>query len=168
MVRIEPIQLSGGDRHFRGASLIKPRHSVIAGSLLAVSILVGLGFWFGPGLVATNRVVSVYSRLLMASFDGDLNKVRSLCSKRYLAGHRLELAPEGGVIGFPRGIHKNFKVWMNGGNVWLCPTNRIGPVYQFVREGGNWKFDGPVGLLRSGGELLPVMDNGNDLTGSLP
>ena len=63
-------------------------------------------------------------------------------------------AHEGGIVGLPRNIHKNFQAWRQGPNVWLCPTNRVGPVYQFVRESGSWRFDGPVGILRGRGEFV--------------
>ena len=69
----------------------------------------------------------------------------SLCTARYLQAHPLAVAAEGGIIGVPRNINKNFKAWREGPNVWICPTNRIGPVYQFVFENGAWRFDGPVG-----------------------
>ena len=38
------------------------------------------------------------------------------------------------------------------------PTNRVGPLYQFVFEAGAWRFDGPVGLLRGRGEVVPLAD----------
>jgi hypothetical protein len=57
------------------------------------------------------------------------------------------------MVGFPRNIHKNFQVWSEGDEVWLCPTNRVGPVYRFVLEGASWKFDGPVGVLKPGGQV---------------
>jgi hypothetical protein len=83
-----------------------------------------------------------------------LNAARSLCSSRYLQNHPLALAAEGGIVGVPRNINKNFKAWREGPNVWICPTNRIGPVYQFVYENGGWRFDGPVGILRPRGEIV--------------
>ncbi len=66
----------------------------------------------------------------------------------------LAVAAEGGLIGFPRNINKNFKAWREGPNVWICPTNRIGPVYQFVFENDDWRFDGPVAILRPWGEIV--------------
>ena len=83
-----------------------------------------------------------------------LDAARSLCTARYLAAHPLAVAVEGGLIGFPRNINKNFKAWREGPNVWICPTNRIGPVYQFVYEDGIWRFDGPVGILRAWGDFV--------------
>ena len=83
---------------------------------------------------------------------------RSLCSTRYLKTHPLAVAAEGGLVGIPRNINKNFKAWREGPNVWICPTNRIGPVYQFVFEDGGWRFDGPVGILRPWGEMVPMSD----------
>jgi hypothetical protein len=83
-----------------------------------------------------------------------LSVARSLCSAGYLENHPLALAAEGGIVGIPRNINKNFKAWREGPNVWICPTNRIGPVYQFVYENGGWRFDGPVAILRPRGEIV--------------
>jgi hypothetical protein len=83
-----------------------------------------------------------------------LNAARPLCSRRYLQTHELKVADEGGLVGIPRNINKNFQAWREGPNVWICPTNRIGPVYQFVFEDGRWRFDGPVGILRARGEMV--------------
>jgi hypothetical protein len=87
-----------------------------------------------------------------------LEAARSLCSARYLRTHTLALAAEGGLVGIPRNLNKNFKAWREGPNVWICPTNRIGPVYQFVFDDGGWRFDGPVGILRAWGEMVPMAD----------
>jgi hypothetical protein len=87
-----------------------------------------------------------------------LRAARALCSARYLQTHTLALAAEGGLVGIPRNLNKNFKAWREGPNVWICPTNRIGPVYQFVFENGGWRFDGPVGILRAWGEMVPMSD----------
>jgi hypothetical protein len=83
-----------------------------------------------------------------------LDAAKSLCSTRYLQAHPLALAAEGGLRGFPRNINKNFQAWRDGPNVWICTTNRIGPVYQFVFENGAWRFDGPVAILRPWGEIV--------------
>ncbi|QEH36266.1 hypothetical protein OJF2_48260 [Aquisphaera giovannonii] len=88
-----------------------------------------------------------------------LAMARGLCSRRYLASHALEFSPEGGLVGLPRAIDKNFAAWREGPDVWICPTKRTSrerPVYRFVREDGRWKFDGPVAILRPGGEILPA------------
>jgi hypothetical protein len=87
-----------------------------------------------------------------------LAAARSLCTARYLQAHPLAVAAEGGIIGIPRNINKNFKAWREGPNVWICPTNRIGPVYQFVYEDGAWRFDGPVGILRAWGDFVPTSE----------
>ncbi|WP_422930334.1 hypothetical protein [Singulisphaera sp. PoT] len=102
------------------------------------------------------RVVSLYTDLLAAANRQDLEGVRAVCSARYLKGHEIVAAAEGGVAGLPRNIHPNFQTWWQGSNIWLCPTNRTGPVYQFVRERGDWRFDGPVGLLRGLNEFYPL------------
>ncbi len=83
-----------------------------------------------------------------------LDAAKELCSAAYLKSHELKVAPQGGLVGIPRNINKNFKAWQEGANIWVCPTNRIGPIYQFVPEDGRWKFDGPIGLLRPHGEII--------------
>jgi hypothetical protein len=119
-----------------------------------VAVLLGvLAFevlWTRP----VRRSVRTYNRLIDAANRQDLAEARRLCSARYLRTHDLEPAAEGGLVGLPRNIHKNFQAWRQGPNVWLCPTNRVGPVFQFVREGDDWKFDGPVGLLLPRGEMI--------------
>jgi hypothetical protein len=77
-----------------------------------------------------------------------------LCSSRYLSTRSLSLGPEGGIGGLPRTINKNFQAWREGPNVWICPTNRIGPVYQFISENGHWRFDGLIAILRARGEII--------------
>ena len=91
--------------------------------------------------------VRSYTNLIAAANRQDRAAARSLCSARYLSTNALAPAPSGGLVGLPRGIHKNFRAWREGDSILLCPTNRVGPVYRFVSEAGAWKFDGPVGLL---------------------
>lgn len=98
--------------------------------------------------------VRAYTALISAANQGDLQSVRDLCSTRYLRRHHPTLAAEGGVVGLPRTIHKNFRAWRHGSYVWICPTNRVGPIYQFVPERGLWRFDGPIGLLQPGNQVL--------------
>jgi hypothetical protein len=83
-----------------------------------------------------------------------LDAARLLCSKRYLTEHPLKLAPEGGLVGIPRNLHKNFKAWSEGNDVLICTLNRVGPVYRFVHEDGRWRFDGLVGILPSRGKMV--------------
>jgi len=83
-----------------------------------------------------------------------LEAAKSLCSKHYLETHTLAVARGEGLVGIPRNINKNFQAWRQGPNVWICTTNRIGPVYQFVYEAGRWRFDGLVALLRARGEIV--------------
>jgi hypothetical protein len=112
-------------------------------------------------IIATRPVrqaVSTYLALMDAADHGDIDAVRRLCTDRYLASHDPEPARGGGVVGLPRNIHKNFRAWRHGQNVWLCPTNRVGPLYQFVFEHDSWRFDGPVGILRPRGEVIPYAD----------
>jgi hypothetical protein len=104
------------------------------------------------------QAVAAYTDLLVAANRQDLDAVRRICSARYLATHTLKPAAEGGVVGLPRNIHKNFQAWRHGPDVWVCPTNRTGPIFQFVREGDRWRFDGPVGILRGRGQVVRYED----------
>ena len=90
-----------------------------------------------------------------------LELARALCSTGYLSRHPLALGPEGGIVGLPRAIDKNFEAWRKGPNVWICPTKRtntLRPVYQFIREDGVWRFDGPAAILRPWGEVVPTAE----------
>jgi hypothetical protein len=110
------------------------------------------------------QAIQAYSELVTAANRPDLSTAERLeaarpyFSARYLAAHELETAREGGLVGLPRYINKNFQAWREGDAVWLCPSNRIGPVYQLVKEDGRWKFDGLVGLLTSRNVLVPAAD----------
>ena len=121
---------------------------------LIVTALVLEIVWTAP----ERSAVETYHELISAANRGDLAAAEKLCSHRYLAEHPLKEAPEGGMIGLPRGIHKNHQAWRHGRNVWFCPTNRIGPIYQFVPERGSYLFDGLAGMLESGNLIVPVDD----------
>lgn len=144
---------SGGD-----ASTPRRRRSwIIAGVLLVVSLIAALA----AEINATRPVreaLTAYTALLDAANRQDLDAVGRLCTRRYLEGHPPSPAREGGVVGLPRNIHKNFRAWRHGPHVWVCPTNRVGPLYQFAFEAGAWRFDGPVGILRPRGEVIPQAD----------
>ncbi len=98
--------------------------------------------------------VIAFTELLAAANLGDLPRARALCSSRYLAAHPLQPSEEGGIVGLPRNMHPNFQAWRDGPYVWICPTNRVGPIYQFALEVEAWKFDGPIGLLRGRGQII--------------
>ena len=87
-----------------------------------------------------------------------LSAARALCSTRYLQEHPLALAPEGGIINIPRNINVHFKAWREGPNIWICPRDRVGPVYQFVFESGRWRFDGLIAYMGRYGEIVPASD----------
>ncbi len=127
-----------------------------------VAVIVAVLAYFAISTRETRRAVRTYARLTAAVNAQDLEGVRLVCSRRYLGVHKLAKAPEGGLVGFPRSIHKNFQAWREGAAVWLCPTNRVGPVYQFVEEDDQWKYDGVVGLLRSGGQILLLSDEARE------
>jgi hypothetical protein len=121
----------------------------VAAAAAVMALVVGLAAWTAP----TRGAVAAYTALIAAANRQDLSTARSLCTPRYLNAHELRAAPDGGLVGLPRNIHKNFQAWRNGPNVWLCPTNRVGPVYQFVFDSGAWRFDGPIGVLAPGGRV---------------
>jgi hypothetical protein len=83
-----------------------------------------------------------------------LDAASERCSARYRRAHPLVPAPNGGLVGIPRFINKNFKAWRDGPNVLVCPRDRFGPVYQFVFEDARWRFDGPFGELLPSGVLV--------------
>jgi hypothetical protein len=125
---------------------------VLAG-LAAAALLTSPTIRFVRSLAMTRGGMAAFTALVASANAQDVEAVRSLCSRRYLGSHAIERAAEGGVVGLPRNIHKNFQVWTEGDEVRLCPTNRVGPVYRLVREGDAWKFDGLVGRLVAGGRL---------------
>jgi hypothetical protein len=87
-----------------------------------------------------------------------LSKARALCSTRYLQHHPLALAAEGGILNIPRNINMHFKAWRQGSDIWICPRDRVGPVYQFVFEDGSWRFDGLIAYLGRYGEIVRSSD----------
>lgn len=142
--------------------MTRARPIIIAVSV--VSLLIAGLAWE----IITTQPVRGAVRSLAALFTianrPDLNETerlaaaRELCSAGYLATHPLAVADEGGIKGIPRNIDKNFRAWRQGANVWVCPTNRIGPVYQFVYERDDWRFDGPAGVLGPQGEFHPASE----------
>ena len=119
------------------------------GLAIAVGLIAAVAAW-AVWTKPVRQSVTAFTELLGAANRQDIDAARRLCSDRYLNTHDLQPAAEGGIVGLPRNIHKNFQAWSHDGDVWLCPTNREGPVYQFVFEQGTWKFDGPIGLLKWG------------------
>jgi hypothetical protein len=117
-------------------------------------IVAGLLAWPAARFVRSTRMthggLAAFKGMIDSANAGDLATVRVRCSRGYLESHPIQAAPEGGVEGLPRVIHKNFQVWAEGDQVRVCPTDRIGPVYRMVFEDGVWKFDGLAGLLGSG------------------
>lgn len=127
--------------------------------LIGAAVVVGIAAVIVGEVVLTapvRRSLQTYAQLITAANRQDVDQARQLCTDRYRRTHSLETAPEGGLVGLPRNIHTNFQAWRHGANVWICPSNRVGPIYQFVYEAGAWKFDGPVGLLRPRGVIEPM------------
>jgi hypothetical protein len=142
---------------------VNPRTRKILLVAVAATLLVaGLGY----EILATRPVrgalrtfsdqVAIGNRLDLPQ-NTRLALARALCSSQYLSRRPLALGAEGGIVGLPRAIDKNFEAWREGPNVWICPTKRtntLRPVYQFIREDGTWRFDGPVAILRPWGEVV--------------
>ena len=122
------------------------------GIVVAAAVLAFEVWWTTP----VRNAVRTYTELISAANQRNLAAARSLCTDRYLKTHDLKLAEEGGMVGLPRNIHKNFQAWKEGEEVWLCPTNRVGPVFRFVDVAGRWRFDGVVGQLMPGGRVEPM------------
>lgn len=123
----------------------------VLGLVGAVAILLAIAGAEAYLTSPVRQAVRTYSELITAANQGNLEHARMLCTQRYLSKHNLRPAPEGGLVGLPRNINKNFQAWRHDQFVWLCPTNRVGPLFQFVHEAGLWKFDGPIGLLQPRG-----------------
>ena len=134
----------------------RSRNLLIAGAV--VSVVAALA----AEVVATRPVrgaVRAFFELIAIANREDEERIeaaRPYFSSRYLASHPIQPAAEGGLVGLPRSIHRNFQAWRQGDEIWLCPSNRVGSVYRLVEEGGRWRFDGLAGLLQSGNVLVPV------------
>jgi hypothetical protein len=141
----------------------RTRSFFVAGPVVLV-LLVGLAYEIvatGPVRGALRTCAELFTLANRPDLQPDerIAAARALCSRRYLQTHKLDVADDRqGLVGIPRNLNKNFNAWREGANVWICPTNRVGPVYQFVLEDGSWRFDGPVGILRPGGIVIPMAD----------
>jgi hypothetical protein len=131
------------------------RWGAVCGIVALISAVLG---YLAVSTWETRKAVRSYTQMTVAVNAQDLDALRKLCTRRYLSVHTLSPAKEGGVVGFPRMIHKNFQAWREGEAVWVCPTNRVGPIYQFLVEDGQWKYDGVIGLLRSGRQISILTD----------
>jgi hypothetical protein len=133
----------------------------VRAGLITAGVVALLVAGLAAEILATRPVrqaLTAYTALLAAANRQDVPAVRGLCSARYLQTHSPRPAPEGGIVGLPRNIHPNHRAWRHGDAVWICPTNRVGPIYQFILEGDAWKFDGPAGILRGRGEVITGLD----------
>jgi hypothetical protein len=143
--------------------MIRSRSFIITGAVVLI-LLGGLTYEIlstGPvrGAVRTCSELFTIANRPGLRPEERIAAARALCTRHYLQTHKLDVAGDGqGLVGIPRNINKNFKAWREGPNIWICPTNRIGPIYQFVYEDGSWRFDGPVGILRPWGEIVPMAD----------
>ena len=113
--------------------------------------------------------VRTYTELFTVANRQDLEPSRAarrgaaLCTERYLQTHSSAVAARARGSSASRATStRTSRPGGEGPNVWICPTNRVGPVYQFVLEDGAWRFDGPVGILRPWGEIVPMADLARD------
>lgn len=123
----------------------------VLGAVVVLMILMAALVWEFQRTASVRGSVRSFSALVSAANRGDVGAVRRLCSRRYRAAHPITLAPEGGVVGLPRNIHRNFQTWDRETEVWISPGNRVGPVYRMVRNGDTWVFDGLAGYLAPDG-----------------
>jgi hypothetical protein len=129
--------------------------------ILAAVVLAGLGSY--AEIVRTRPLrqgVATLYKLVAAGNREDLEAARRHCTARVLRESPPRIEGGGGVTGLPRSIDPNFKAWRHGPEVWVCPTDRVGPVYRMVEEGGAWKFDGLVGYRQADGEVVPRLEPG--------
>ncbi len=105
--------------------------------------------WIAAVVTAPERdALRTYTRLVTAANRGDVEAVQGLCTTRFLSENPPRLADEGGLVGLPRAIHKNYQIWRSGRDIHICPSNRVGVVFRMVRSGEAWLFDGLVGVTR--------------------
>lgn len=135
----------------------RSRNALIAAVVIAVAVA-ALAFEVVTTRPVRGAVRSFFELIAIANRDDDqrIEAARPYLSSRYLATHPIQAAEEGGLVGLPRSIHRNFQAWRQGDEVWICPSNRVGSVFRLVEEGGGWRFDGLVGLLQSGNVLVPA------------
>ncbi len=134
----------------------RTRGRIVAVSIAtALLLLAPLAIREARALWATRQALACYTRLIAAAAGQDLPTVRRLCTRRFAAERGLQPAPGGGVTGIPQAIRRRYRIWLEPGGreVRLCPLDRYGPVYRFVREDGTWVFDGLAGELTPDGRF---------------
>jgi len=139
--------------------LVSPRSQSIRRFLLGLAILaalLGLGVFEYLRTAPIRKGVGAFTQLIQAADQGNAVLAARFCAPGYLARHPLVKNEEGGLRGLPRSIHKNYTAWRQGPNIWICPTNRFGPVFQMVPDGPLWLFDGLAGELLPGREFVPA------------
>jgi len=141
------------------------RHRNILIGAACVAVLAGGLLYEAVATRPVRRAVRAYFELISIANRPDLDDesraraARPFFSDRLLADHPIQAAPEGGLVGLPRSISKNFQAWRQEGDVWICPTNRVGFVYRMTEDAdGRWRYDGLVGLLQSRNVLVPISE----------
>ena len=97
------------------ASVLGKWGAIGAALVMALMIVV----WLELSTRETRAGISAYTRLTAAVNAQDIEAVKKLCSVRFLEKHPIKTASEGGLVGFPRYIHKNFQAWREGPSVWV-------------------------------------------------
>ena len=124
-----------------------------AGAVVVAGLLASPAGRWARSQMMGQRAMLAFVKLVGAGNAQDLDAARSLCTSGYQARNPLEVSRGGGIVGLPRNIHRNYQVWREREDIYICPTDRVGPIYRIVKESGTWKFDGPVGILRPGGRF---------------
>src|SRR3954462_2325104 len=91
-----------------------PGHRLRGAWFLGVTVTLLLAAALTAEVLATRPVrqsLTAYTALLDAANRQDLDALSRLCTGRYLRAHPPRPAREGGVVGLPRNIHKNFQAW---------------------------------------------------------
>jgi hypothetical protein len=137
--------------------MTRPRLVLISATVV-LSLLGGLAYEVISTQAVRGAVRTCSELFTIANRDGltdsqRLTAARALCSSQYLQNHPLAVAPEGGIVNIPRNINMHFTAWHEGPHIWICPRDRIGPVYQFVFEDGRWRFDGLIANMDRYGQI---------------
>jgi hypothetical protein len=96
---------------------------------------------------------AVYTKMVAAASRDDAEAARAYCSTLLKDVDVADLAK------LPTRFERSFKAWQEGETVLICPTDLGGTLYQFVNEGGAWKYDGPIGTMTAEGKVIRTREN---------
>ena len=112
--------------------MTRSRSLIIAGAVVLI-LLGGLVFEIVSTRSVRGAVRTCSELFTIANRPGlqpeeRIAAAQSLCTRRYLATHKLDVADDGqGLVGIPRNLNKNFKAWCEGANIWVCPLSPFRP-----------------------------------------